>query len=251
MNQAAVAADSPVVAEEGTAGGLAHGLAAEEDGLDGAELRAGGEIDIERAVVPRVLEEDGFLRQPVEPGPFSDGEAGGDAGVGAGRAVDALAGLGGEHHAGAGRGLGLPVDAVAAGQAAGGVDEHGLQALVMGVGQADLGAAILVERLQAGAAIDELGSDAALAAGALQAGQGCCGCHCDVHGWLIPLIRPSGTFSHEGRRRSRIAQSAPSPLMGEGGRSPDEGGAPLAEPPYTVKCRRTSGRARSLAGPEC
>jgi hypothetical protein len=47
-----------------------------------------------------------------------------------------------------------------------------------------------------------------------------------------PLIRPSATFSHEGRRvqqqRLRPTEplgSGPSPLMGEGGRRPDEGGA--------------------------
>src|SRR5690606_26910554 len=108
VDEAAVAADAPGVAEAGAAGAFAHGLAAEQHRLDGAQAGVGREVDLEPAVEPRVFEENGFLRQPVEPGAGAGGEAGGDAGIGAGRAVDALAGLGGEYHPGAGRGGGAP-----------------------------------------------------------------------------------------------------------------------------------------------
>ncbi|MCR5879484.1 hypothetical protein LRS04_14950 [Phenylobacterium sp. J367] len=72
-------------------------------------------------------------------------------GVAARRTVDPLAGLGRDGQLGAFARLGPPGQAVAARQAAGGVDQHRLQARRLGAaGQADLGAAVLVEPAQPG-----------------------------------------------------------------------------------------------------
>ena len=78
------------------------------------------------------LEQDGFLRQPVEGRPPARGKPHIHAGdvVGA-AAIGALGGLGGHNHP-AGGGLALIVVAVAAGDAAGGVHQNGLMHAAVG-----------------------------------------------------------------------------------------------------------------------
>ena len=132
---------------------FAHRLAAEEHGLDGAEGCALGEIDVESAAELCALEEDGLLRQPVEPGIGFGSELHGDPGIGAERAVDALAGLRRQDERCAGAGGRFPAHIVAAGQPAGRVDQHRLQRVVVRVGQPDFRAALLVEHCESRAAI--------------------------------------------------------------------------------------------------
>lgn len=167
VKQAAIAANAPVVAQPGIERFLAHGVAAQQDGFDSCEAGAFSKVDVDAAIEPAGREEDGFLRQPIEMGTGADGEPGFDLGGTADGAVDALAGLGGEHHATVGGDLGGPVHVVAASQAAGGVDQHSFERVGMGMGEANLGASVLVKGGEMGAAIALLGGDAASAAGAL------------------------------------------------------------------------------------
>ncbi|MNT84575.1 hypothetical protein D3C72_2246030 [compost metagenome] len=73
-------------------------------------------------------------------------EPGFDGGRAAKGAIDALAGLGGQHHVATGRQIGRPLQVVAAGEAPGGVNEHRFEGTGMGIGQANLGAPILIKR---------------------------------------------------------------------------------------------------------
>ena len=69
MDQPAVAADAPVVAEPGAVRASSPIASRPRSTASTAQKRrALGEVDVERAVEPRALEEDGLLRQPVEPG---------------------------------------------------------------------------------------------------------------------------------------------------------------------------------------
>ena len=124
VDEATVAADPPLVGDRAGSHRLAHGGAAEDEGLDRGQAGVAGEIDLEAAFEPRGVEEDRLLRQPVEPGAGPEVEAGLDPGGAARRAVDALGRLGGGGERGAGPDREAPVEAVAAGDAAGGVDEH-------------------------------------------------------------------------------------------------------------------------------
>jgi hypothetical protein len=83
--------------------------------------------------------------------------------------IDALAGRGGEDEVGARRRFGLPVEGIAPRKPAGGVHQHRLKALVVGIWQADLGGAFLIERRDVGGAIAHGGRDASGAAGPLHA----------------------------------------------------------------------------------
>ncbi len=97
MDEAALAPDMPAVGEYGIACLFPHGVAAEQHRLDGCQRRARGEIDVERARQLACGKEDGFLRQPVEMGAGADGDAAFHMGGRPGRAIAALAGLGGEN----------------------------------------------------------------------------------------------------------------------------------------------------------
>ncbi|UXN75477.1 hypothetical protein N8D56_12430 [Devosia sp. A8/3-2] len=55
------------------------------------------------------------------------------------------------------RDIGFPAHVVATGQATRRIDQHGIQTLVMGMGQPDLGAAFLIERLQMSRVVAQLG----------------------------------------------------------------------------------------------
>ena len=95
VDQAAIAADAPVVGERARGHRLAHGGAAEHQGLERGQAGVGGQVDLEAAGEPGAVEQDRLLRQPVEAGAGAEAEAGLDPGGGAGRAVVALGGLGG------------------------------------------------------------------------------------------------------------------------------------------------------------
>ena len=83
---------------------LAHGGAAEDQRFDAQEPRFLGQVNLEAAVDGALVEQDGFLRQPLEGGALGDGQAGADVGRGVGRAcaVEAFGGLGGDGGLGVG-----------------------------------------------------------------------------------------------------------------------------------------------------
>ena len=108
----------------------------------------------------------------------ADRQPGADRGIVAERAIDALAGLRGEDEFCTGRRIDLPSHLVAAGQSARGVDQHGLQAGVVGMRQPDFCAALLEQRIDPGLVIMGLRRESANAAGALVTGQGEGGGHC-------------------------------------------------------------------------
>ncbi len=112
---------------------LAHGDAAEDEGLEGEETGVGGHVDLQAALEPAAVEEDRLLRQPVERARRRRASRRVSiVGGAAGGAVDALGGLRGGDERGAGAGREAPVDAVAAGDAARGVEEHRLGNRAMG-----------------------------------------------------------------------------------------------------------------------
>ena len=124
-DEAPVAAQAPAVVEEAGGEALAPGMAAEDEHLGGQQAGTGGELDVEAAPQPGAVEEDGFLRQPFEGGAGFRPEARGDAGVGAEGAVELLGSGGAERGGGALPQLHRDAQRVAAGQAAGGVDQGG------------------------------------------------------------------------------------------------------------------------------
>ena len=116
-------------AVEATAGldGLAHGRAAEYDGFRQEQARAAGELDVDGAGEPHLVEQDRLLRQPSQCAAGADLKLHVDRRVRSERAVDFFRGRGGDGQGGAGADLDVDVEAVAAGHAAGGVDDDGLE----------------------------------------------------------------------------------------------------------------------------
>jgi hypothetical protein len=93
VQQAAGAANAPLVRDGAGGDALAHGGAAERQHLQRSEGGVAGHVNLEAAVEAAGVEDYGLLRQPVEPGAGREGEAGLDAGRGAERAIDALGGV--------------------------------------------------------------------------------------------------------------------------------------------------------------
>src|SRR5688572_5717582 len=170
MDQPAAAADAPGVAEACPARVFTHRLPTENESLECAERRVFGKLDVESAIETAALVKDSLLGQPIKPTPRARDEPRQHACILAGRAIDPLAGLRREREARAGSGFGGPADVVAAAETARGVDQHRLQRSVVGVGQPDLGRALLVEDLQPRAPVEQLCCDPAFTAGALKAG---------------------------------------------------------------------------------
>ena len=137
-DERAIDAHPPAV--EATAGhdGLAHGRAAEHDGFRQEQARAAGELDVDGAGEPHLVEQDGLLRHPGQCAAGADLKLHVDRRIRSERAVDFFRGRGGNGQGGAGADLDVDVEAVAAGHAAGGVDDDGLErAAAPGVGEAD------------------------------------------------------------------------------------------------------------------
>ena len=201
VDQSAVAANPPMVAQPGVARRLAHRLAAQQHRLDGRQCCALGQVDLEPTVEPAMLEQDRLLRQPVDMRAVAHNQPVLDHRVGAERAIDPFAGRGGQHQSGPGPGICRPAEVIAAGQSPGGVHQHRLQGVAVRVGKPDLGAALLIEAGDPRPAVANGRDNAALAAGALQ-----------------------------GRRNGCDRERAHA---------------------HTIRCLRTSGRSRSLAGPAC
>ena len=153
VDEAAAAADAPLVGEEAGRDALAHGGAAEDDGLEREEAgvarpcRPRG-VRSRRAPSKRIVS----CGSQSSAAPAPSDEAGLDAGGAAGRAVDALGRLRRRDERGTVAGREAPVDAVAAGDAARGVDEHGLGGGAVGPRQQRLAAALLAPAGRAGCA---------------------------------------------------------------------------------------------------
>lgn len=168
MDQPTLAPNAPVVLEHRIYSGLAHGVATEQDGFHSGEGSAGSEVDLDVAVEPAAGEENGFLRQPVQVCAGSDAQGSGDLRIATDGAVDAFAGLGGEHRVAGSCNIHRPVKNIATRQPTGGVDQNGLERVAMSIGQSDLGAAFLVELQDARGLTALLGRKTAQAAGTLQ-----------------------------------------------------------------------------------
>ena len=147
---------------------LAHGFPADEDRLYRGERRAVVEVDLEPAIEPRSLEQDRFLRQPVDMGTGLCHEPVLDPGCATDRAVDPFTGRRGQGQRRARQRRRCPLQMVAACQPAGGVHQDGLEGGRVRVRQPDLGAALLVERPDFRPPVARRDDDAGFTAGALQ-----------------------------------------------------------------------------------
>src|SRR5690606_34689764 len=117
--------------------------------FDGGQCRAVLKIDFQVTLQLAGGEQDRFLREPIKMRPGANPERDVYAGEGAGGAIAALASLRGEHHLASGCDFGAPLQVITACQSAGGVDEHRFKCRGMGVGKADLAAAVLKEAVEA------------------------------------------------------------------------------------------------------
>ncbi len=126
--------------------GLAHGLAAEDEGFDAEIIGVFREVDGEAAVEGEAVEQDGFLREVGEGCVFGDGDLGVDLGGRAEGAVDALRRGGGDGGLGVGFAGDLGFEVIAAGDAAGDIHENGIAGAGCDrTGEAGFQAAFLVE----------------------------------------------------------------------------------------------------------
>jgi hypothetical protein len=66
VDEAALAADAPVVGEMAARHGLAHGGAAEDQGLEQRQAGVRGHVGVEAALQAACVEQDRLLGEPVE-----------------------------------------------------------------------------------------------------------------------------------------------------------------------------------------
>ena len=152
-HQPAAAAQPPAVDEFALQHPLAHRRAAEHHDLAQQQRGVFGQIDIDAARYPRPVEQDGFLRQPGEMraavGLQRDVELRGRPG----RAIDFFRRRRRQRQPRAFAGRDVDIETVAAGDAAGGVDEHGRQALGFRRGKAHAQRAGFMQGAAAGDAV--------------------------------------------------------------------------------------------------
>ena len=127
-DQPAVDAQHPGVAQRAMAQPFAAGAAAEENRLDAEKARARREVDLDAPSQPRAVEQDRLLRQPFEPRALAATKVRDDLGVLAGGAIDFLGRRRGDRQRGAGLDLYVERIAIAADDAAAGVDDRRLAA---------------------------------------------------------------------------------------------------------------------------
>ena len=139
-----VATDDAPIAQAARADLLAARGASEHDRFDQEEPRVTGELDLEAAVEPAAVEQDRLLRQPEERPACRDRKLGREARLGAEGAVDLLGRLARGEQAGTRTHPQPLLDPIARGDAARGVDQHGLERPPVGdAGKARLGTAAL------------------------------------------------------------------------------------------------------------
>ena len=107
--------------------------AAEHHSLGHQQRGVRRELDLDAALKPRPVEQDRFLRQPRKPGSRADRELDRDLGRWPERAIDLLRRRGGDGQRCAVTHGDVEIVPVAAGNAAGGVDDHGFQRARAGV----------------------------------------------------------------------------------------------------------------------
>ena len=116
--------------------GFAHGGTAEHGGFRQQQIGVARKLDVDAAPQPRLIEHDRLLRQPRQCAAGTDVEFHFDVRVRPERAVDFLRGRGGDGQPRAGADCDVDVEAVAAGHAAAGIDDHGFQrGLAVAVGK--------------------------------------------------------------------------------------------------------------------
>ena len=94
--------------------------------LDGEQAGIARERDLGAPIEPRSVEENGGLRQPGEPGAGAERKLDADLGLAIAGAINFLRRGGGDGRLGAGRQRHRDIDAVAAGQPAGRIEQNGL-----------------------------------------------------------------------------------------------------------------------------
>ncbi len=136
-HQPAATAQPPAVDELAMQHLFAHRRAAEHH--DFAEQKRGviGQIDIDAPRDPRAVEQDGLLRQPGKVRARLGPERNVELGRRSRRAIDLLGRRRRQRQPRALTGRNIDVETVAAGDAAGRVDEHAGQAVVLGRGKPD------------------------------------------------------------------------------------------------------------------
>ena len=106
---------------------LAHGGAAENDGLGQQQIGARIEIDVNRAPQADLIEDNRFLRQPRELAALADVELHDNLGVRRQRPIDFFRGGGGHGQTGPGTDFDIDIETVAARHAARRVDNDGAE----------------------------------------------------------------------------------------------------------------------------
>ena len=125
-----VAADAPAIEETAGADGFAHRRAAKYDGFGEDEIGVLGEIDVDAAPQPHLIEENGLLRQPCERAAGADRKLDPDFRIRTERAVDLFRGGGCDGQSRAGADGNVDIEAVAAGHSSGGIDHHRIERAV-------------------------------------------------------------------------------------------------------------------------
>src|SRR5262249_39182598 len=150
--QAAIAADLPAVDDTALMYCFAHGGAPEHDRLGEEELRAGSERNRDRSGKAGAVEQDRLLRQPHEFGAVLKRRAHVKACIRAKRTIDLFRRRSGHWEPRPSVEREIDRKAVAARDAAGGVDEHRLRRARAGVGKSHPQRALLPGRGAASAA---------------------------------------------------------------------------------------------------
>ena len=152
-HQRAADTQAPTVKEATLDHGLAHGGTAEHGGLRQNQTGVARQLNVDAAPQPRLIEHDRLLRQPRQGAAGTDVELDADVGVRPERAVDFLRRRCGDGKPRAGADLDVDVEAVAAGHAACGIDDDGVQrGKAIAVGKAHPQRASFVDAAAAAAA---------------------------------------------------------------------------------------------------
>ena len=157
VDEPSATTNTPAVPEQASLHRLPHGLPPEKDRLDGEEFGCVFKLDIQRTRERGAVEQDGLLRQPIDPRAATDLDRGFHFCRTHRSFVDFFAGLRRHIDPRTRRGNEAPIHPVAAREAAGGVDDNGLHGMIESFRQPDLGRSLLEKFGQAGPAAERLG----------------------------------------------------------------------------------------------
>jgi hypothetical protein len=127
MDELPAATQPPAIEQEGLIDRFPHADASEDDSLRHQQPRIVGKIDLDCALEPRAIEQDRLLRQPGERRVGAEAKLHVDARGGFKRAIDLLRRGRGDEEPGAGLRRNVEHEAVAACDAARGIDDNRLK----------------------------------------------------------------------------------------------------------------------------